>query len=207
MDIWAVPYLPIDPEDVGRSYERIIRINSQSGKGGIGYIMAEEFGFKLPRALQAEFSRVIQAMTDRTGKELLPEDIRKTFEEEYLDRTSPYRLIKCRFEGDEGGTTEVRAEISDRGEVLTFTSKGNGPIDAFVHGLKKAAGREFTVASYTEHDISHRGSGSAAASYISLADEKGKEHFGVGVDTNISLASIKAVISALNRIAIAFQGR
>ena len=199
-EIWAVPYLPIDPEDVGRSYERIIRINSQSGKGGIGYIMAEEFGFKLPRAMQAEFSRVIQAMTDRTGKELLPEDIRKTFEEEYLDRTSPYRLIKCRFEGDEGGTTEVRAEISDRGEVLTFAAKGNGPIDAFIHGLKKAAGREFTVASYTEHDISHRGSGSAAASYISLADEKGKEHFGVGVDTNISLASIKAVISALNRM-------
>lgn len=199
-EIWAVPYLPIDPEDVGRSYERIIRINSQSGKGGIGYIMAEEFGFKLPRAMQAEFSRVIQAMTDRTGKELFPEDIRRSFEEEYLNRASPYRLIKCRFEGDEDGTTEVRAEISDRGKILTFTAKGNGPIDSFVHGVKKSTGREFSVSSYTEHDIDHRGSGSSAAAYISLADEKGKEHFGVGVDTNISLASIKAVISAMNRM-------
>jgi len=94
----------------------------------------------------------------------------------------------------------VRAEISYRGEILTYTAKGNGPIDAFVHGIKKAAGGEFTISTYTEHDINHRGSGSAAAAYISLADEKGKEHFGVGVDTNISLASIKAVISALNRM-------
>ena len=199
-ELWAVPYLPIDPEDVGRSYERIIRINSQSGKGGVGYIMAEEFGFNLPRAMQAEFSRVIQAMTDRTGKELSPEDIRQSFEEEYLNRTSPYQLIKCRFEGDEGGTTEVRVEVSYRGEILTYTAKGNGPIDAFVQGIKKAAGGEFTISTYTEHDINHRGSGSAAAAYISLADEKGEEHFGVGVDTNISLASIKAVISALNRM-------
>jgi len=199
-DIWEVPYLPIDPEDVGRSYERIIRINSQSGKGGVGYIMAQEFGFRLPRAMQAEFGRVIQRITDQTGDELTPEDIRKSFEEEYLARRSPYRVIKCRFEGDEGGTTEVRAEISDRDEVLNFTGRGNGPIDAFVHGIKQATGRDFSISSYTEHDIDHRGSESAAAAYISLVDENGGEYFGVGVDTNISLASIKAVISALNRM-------
>lgn len=199
-EVWAVPYLPIDPEDLGRNYERIIRINSQSGKGGIGYIMAEEYGFNLPRAMQVEFSRIIQDLTDRTGEELFPEDIWQAFEEEYLNRTFPYRLLKCRFEGDEGGTTEVKAEINTQGEKLVFIANGNGPIDAFVHGIKKAIGREFTVSSYTEHDIDHRGSGSAAASYISLVDERGNEFFGVGVDTNISLASIKALISALNRM-------
>ncbi|MEA1928819.1 MAG: 2-isopropylmalate synthase, partial [Candidatus Auribacterota bacterium] len=199
-ELWAVPYLPIDPEDVGRSYEKIIRINSQSGKGGIGYIMARQFGFRLPREMRAEFSRVIQGITDRTGRELDPADILKSFEEEYLNRALPYRVIKCRFEGDEAGITIVRAEVRDRDEILKFSAEGNGPIDAFVRGIKKAIGREFNIASYTEHDIDHKGSGSVAAAYISLSDEKEEEHFGVGLDTNISMASIKAVISALNRM-------
>ncbi|MDP8237264.1 MAG: 2-isopropylmalate synthase [Candidatus Erginobacter occultus] len=199
---WAVPYLPIDPADIGRSYERIIRINSQSGKGGIGYVMEAEFGFRLPKELRVEFSRLIQEVTDRTGRELTPEELRKNFRREYLDRTTPYSLKKCRFSGDEDGRTEVAAEIEVRGRDICFKASGNGPIDAFVRGLGEAAGLVFTVASYSEHDIDHSGSAAAAAAYISLKDESGRTAFGVGVDTNISLASIKAILSALNRLEV-----
>lgn len=201
-DPWAVPYLPIDPEDIGRSYERIIRINSQSGKGGIGYVMETEFGFRLPRGLQMEFSRLIQEITDRTGRELSPEILRENFEQEYLDRTTPYSLLKCLFESDDGGQTVARAEIVARGKPSSFRASGNGPIDAFVRGLKESTGRDFMVTSYTEHDIDHSGAGAgaAAAAYISLEERGGRTAFGVGLDTNISLASIKAVLSALNRL-------
>lgn len=199
-DPWAVPYLPIDPEDIGRSYERIIRINSQSGKGGIGYVMESEFGFRLPKDLQVEFSRRIQEVTDRTGRELTPSELRENFRREYLDRAEPYSLKKCRFAGDEGGRTSAAAEIEVRGREISFSSRGNGPIDAFVRGMREAGGLDFTVVSYSEHDIDHSGSAAAAAAYISLKDGAGRTAFGVGVDTNISLASIKAILSALNRM-------
>ncbi len=205
-DPWAVPYLPIDPGDIGRSYERIIRINSQSGKGGIGYVMETEFGFSLPRELRVEFSRLIQEVTDRTGRELTPDELRECFRKEYLDRIEPYSLRRCRFSGDEEGRTEVEAEVDDRGGALSFQASGNGPIDAFVQGIRKAGGLDFTVASYSEHDIDHSGSAAAAAAYISLRDGSGRTAFGVGVDTNISLASIKAILSGLNRLAVLNHG-
>ncbi len=198
--IWSVPYLPIDPADLGRSYQRIIRINSQSGKGGVGYIMETEFGFRLPKAMQAEFARVVQAETDRTGKELSPGDIFRYFREEYLDLAVPYRLLKCHVEEDAAGGAEVRAEVAEGDGKRAFTGSGNGPIDAFVRGIGKAIGRQFAVSSYDEHAVDHRGAAGAAAAYISLQEADGEPVFGVGVDTNISLASIKAVLSALNRM-------
>ncbi len=197
---WAVPYLPIDPEDIGRSYERIIRINSQSGKGGIGYVMETEFGFCLPRDMQAEFSRLIQTITDRTGRELTPDELEEKFRREYLDRIVPYTLKKCRFSGDEEGRTEVAVEIEVGGRAVSFQAVGNGPIDAFVQGLREKTGLQFSVASYSEHDIDQSGSGGTAAAYISLREPSGQTTYGVGVDTNISLASIKAILSALNRL-------
>lgn len=203
---WAVPYLPIDPEDIGRSYERIIRINSQSGKGGIGYVMEVEFGFCLPRDMQAEFSRLIQTITDRTGRELTPAELEENFRREYLDRTVPYTLKKCRFSGDEEGRTEVAAEIEVGGRAISFQAVGNGPIDAFVQGLRENAGLDFSVASYFEHDIDQSGSGGTAAAYISLREPSGRIAYGVGVDTNISLASIKAILSGLNRMNIYHRG-
>lgn len=205
-DPWAVPYLPIDPGDIGRSYERIIRINSQSGKGGVGYVMEAEFGFRLPRELRVEFSRRIQEITDRTGRELSPAELGDNFRREYLERTGPYSLKKCRFAGDEKGMTEVEAKIAARGREISFISRGNGPIDAFVRGMREAAGLDFTVASYSEHDIDHSGSAAAAAAYISIQDSAGRTAFGAGVDTNISLASIKAILSALNRLDINHRG-
>lgn len=201
-DPWAVPYLPIDPGDIGRSYERIIRINSQSGKGGIGYVMESEFGFRLPKELRVEFSRLIQEITDRTGRELTPAELRENFQREYLDRTEPYSLKKCRFAGDEGGRTEVAAEIEARGESISFQADGNGPIDAFVRGLEAKTGLDISIASYSEHDIDHSGSAAAAAAYIAIKDSAGRTAFGVGVDTSISLASIKAILSALNRLEV-----
>lgn len=203
-EFWEVPYLPIDPQDVGRSYEKIIRINSQSGKGGVAYIMEREFGFRLPKIMHPEFGAIIQQVTDQTGSELSPEEIKQVFDREYLQRTSPYRLKECHIAVDTGeGTaseTIVKADIGVNGHDITFESKGNGPIDAFVKGINQHSELRFSLESYNEHDIEH-GSDARAVCYISLKTTAGRIAFGVGLDPNISLASIKAILSALNRLA------
>ena len=201
---WAVPYLPIDPQDVGRTYESIIRINSQSGKGGVAYIMEREFGYKLPKSMHPEFGKIIQQITDETGDELPAHEIWKHFEQEYLARTYPYHLKECHISVDSGADsasdTTVKATLGVNGDVISFEGKGNGPIDAFVKGFNKKSTFEFTLQSYTEHDIDHS-SDSRAAAYISIKKSSGRVAFGVGVDANISLASIKAILSAMNRLA------
>jgi 2-isopropylmalate synthase len=204
--VWAVPYLPIDPRDVGRSYESIIRINSQSGKGGVAWIMDREFGFKMPREMHPEFGKVIQQVTDREGRELRMEEIWAAFKEEYLSVTRPYGLVsfnvrKQHVDSDEGGSSaDVEAVISVGGEMKTITASGNGPLDAFCGALKSGLGSDFTLCGYHEHALT-KGSGSRAVAYIETEYPDGRRFWGAGVDTDILVASIKATLSSLNRAA------
>lgn len=201
---WAVPYLPIDPKDVGRTYESIIRINSQSGKGGIAYIMDKEFGFKLPKEMQPEFGAVVQKILDQAGGELPAEAVYKTFEKEYLLREPCYKLkgfnvVKRHFDEQEDlSLAEVEARILVDGREETIHSSGNGPLDAFCEALREGLGLTFILQSYHEHALTG-GSSSKAVSYIMITDKEGKEFWGAGVDTDIIVASIKALLSAMNR--------
>jgi 2-isopropylmalate synthase len=201
---WAVPYLPIDPSDVGRNYESIIRINSQSGKGGIAYIMDKEFGFKLPKEMHPEFGAIIQKVLDKSGGELPAQAIYKTFEEEYLLTEPCYKLkgfnvIKRHIEEEEGlSSAEVEALVLVDGKEETLLATGNGPLDAFCEALRGGLGLTFTLQAYHEHALTE-GSSSKAVSYIMITDGDDREFWGAGVDTDIIIASIKALLSAMNR--------
>ncbi|MFA5354049.1 MAG: 2-isopropylmalate synthase [Thermodesulfovibrionales bacterium] len=196
---WEVPYLPIDPSDVGRSYESIIRINSQSGKGGVAWVMESEYGFQLPKPMHPEFGAVVQAISDRTGKEVMPAMIREAFEREYLLADSPISFIGSEVDRKAADSVvEVIATVGINGSEKKIAGRGNGPIDAFSHALRDGLGIEFRLVSYHEHAMG-TGSDSKAAAYIQIEDEKGRTHFGVGVDTNIDIASFRAIISSLNR--------
>ncbi|WP_456387617.1 2-isopropylmalate synthase [Desulfolithobacter sp.] len=202
--IWAVPYLPIDPQDVGRTYESIIRINSQSGKGGVAYVMDKEFGFKLPKDMHPEFGAIIQEISDEAGGELPAEVIFHTFDREYLQADSCYKLrsfnvLKRHIDHDEArSSAEVEAVIEVHGEEKTLRAAGNGPLDAFCQALRKGLGLKFTLQAYHEHALT-RGSSAKAVSYIMVTDGEGGAFWGAGVDTDIIVASIKALLSALNR--------
>jgi len=204
--IWAVPYLPIDPRDVGRSYESIIRINSQSGKGGVAWIMDREFGFKMPKEMHPEFGKVIQQLTDRVGRELQMEEIWAAFKDEYLTAARPYGLNsfnvrKQHVDTDErGSSADVEAVIAVNGETKVVSATGNGPLDAFCGALKAGLGCEFTLCGYHEHALT-KGSGSRAVAYIETELPDGRRFWGAGVDTDILVASIKATLSSLNRAA------
>ncbi len=200
-EIWEVPYLPIDPQDVGRSYEAIIRINSQSGKGGIAYILHADYGLNLPRNLQVEFSQDIQQITDSEGKEVSSKRIFDRFHEVYVDQPG----ARLKFvdhqtfpDTERKGRRVVEATILDGGKEMTITGTGNGPIDGFVDALSRHLGVEMSVVDYSEHSI-QRGSNAAAISYMEMEHPGGKL-FGAGVNTNIVAASLEAVISAANRI-------
>ncbi|TPI36276.1 2-isopropylmalate synthase [Mesorhizobium sp. B3-1-9] len=199
--IWEVPYLPIDPADVGRTYEAIIRINSQSGKGGIAYVLQADYGLNLPRNLQIEFSQAIQAITDAEGKEVPAKRIHERFLETYVDqpgarlkfldhRTYPDTEVK--------GRRMVEADILDNGKEVTITGSGTGPIDGFVDALSRHVGVEMSVLDYSEHSL-QRGSNASAISYVEMEYPGGKL-FGAGINTNIVAASLEAVVSAANRI-------
>ncbi|PKM93203.1 MAG: 2-isopropylmalate synthase [Firmicutes bacterium HGW-Firmicutes-1] len=198
---WEVPYLPIDPADIGRKYEAIIRINSQSGKGGVAFILEEEFGFKLPKAMHPEVSKPIQVLTDETGKELMAQEIFGIFKKEFLNLIMPMELVRINSfieDGDENGVT-MSAEIRYNGVSKQINGIGNGPISAFFHGLQKEGLVGYKLVSYDEHAISD-GENAEAAAYIQLEDEiTGKRFFGAGTDRNTTKASIKALISAINR--------
>ncbi len=200
--LWEVPYLPIDPQDIGRSYEAIIRINSQSGKGGVAYIMDSEFGFHLPKAMHIEFGRVIKALADSTGTELSSKQLYNAFEQEYLDRTSPFALDTLRTETivNHDGLTQVECvtQVAYRSELHELRAQGNGPIDAFVQSLNRGHLAHFTVVSYSEHALG-QGANAKAVAYIQIQTDEDTTFFGAAIDTNITLASIKAVLSALNR--------
>lgn len=201
-EIWQVPYLPIDPSDIGREYEPVVRINSQSGKGGVAFVMDSFFGFKLPRGMHKEFADVIQKIAEKQG-EVAPEQIMEEFRIEYLDRKEPYHFRKCKitdFESGDQFTTVVVVTYSDHGETKQFEGVGNGPIDAVKRGLEEELGISIKVLDYSEHALTS-GSGAQAASYIHLMDQKtGKVTYGVGISSNITRASLRGIFSAVNRL-------
>lgn len=200
-EYWEVPYLPIDPADIGRQYEPVIRINSQSGKGGAAFIMQQSFGYDLPKSMHPEFGNIVKAEADRTGKELTAEDILELFQNEYLMVKEPYALKKHKIEeGGQNGNSEVcfTGSLSFHGEEITIEGKGNGPIDAFFNALNKLGISGYEFVSYHEHAISS-GSNAKAAAYIMLKKTDGSPIFGVGIESNINIASIKAVLCAINR--------
>jgi len=202
--LWDVPYLPIDPQDVGRAYEGIIRVNSQSGKGGTAYVMENEFGIELPRLLQVEFSQVVQKIADTTGKEILPETIWQTFEDTYLESSEPFDLVRYKVaQGSEDGMSEVQATVSRDGVEAEVSGEGNGPISAFFQGMKDAFGIQANLTDYREHAIhaSAGGSRTRAVCFIRLANRHGEQRFGVGINENTTTASLKAIVSALNHLA------
>lgn len=204
-EIWQVPYLPIDPADIGREYEPIVRINSQSGKGGVAFIMDTYFGFKLPKAMHKEFANVIQGISEKQG-EVSPEQIMETFRREYLEQKEPLHFKRLHVEdlgaaGDAGEfDTKVRVAYLLAGMPKEFTAVGNGPIDAVQRGLKESFGLNIRVLDYEEHAL-QSGSNSQAAAYIHMLDgESGRVTYGVGVSSNITRASVRAIFSAVNRL-------
>jgi len=199
-EVWEVPYLPIDPADVGRSYESVIRINSQSGKGGVAYVMETDYGIEMPRRLQIEFSRVIQSQADEEGLELSSEDIWAAFEQTYLTTDGPYGFVQYRTVPDTHAS-EIRnltATISDSGSDVEITGKGTGPIDSFVDAFTAKTGHTIKLVDYHEHAIG-RGADTQAVAFVEIEVNNGPALFGVGKDANITEASLQAVINAINR--------
>ena len=200
--IWQVPYLPIDPSDIGREYEPVVRINSQSGKGGVAFVMETFFGFRLPRGMHKEFADIIQKIAEGQG-EVAPEQILEVFREEYLDRKEPYHFRKCKitdFESRGDFTTVAVVTYTDHGVEKQFEGVGNGPIDAVQRGLEEELGINIRVLDYNEHALAS-GSGAQAASYIHVMDQdSNRVTYGVGVSSNITRASLRGVFSAVNRL-------
>ena len=204
--LWEVPYLPIDPQDVGRSYEAIIRINSQSGKGGIAYILQEDYGINLPRNLQVEFRDEIQRITDEEGVELPAKRIHESFIARYVTQPGTrLRFVDHHTYPDAGnkGSRIVAAEITDGGEAKRIEGKGTGPIDGFINALSIYLGVPMSVVDYSEHSL-QQGSNAAAIAYVEVQHPGGKL-FGVGINTNIVTASLEAIVSAANHV-IAARG-
>jgi 2-isopropylmalate synthase len=193
---WEVPYLPIDPKDVGRTYEAVIRVNSQSGKGGVAYVMKTEHQMDLPRRLQIEFSRAIQQHTDLDGGEVLPQHIWDIFAADYLDRTSPLWVLRHRLSDDGASHDEIDATVLVEDEEHEVTGSGNGPIAAFVDALA-TLGFDVRVLDYSEHAMA-AGDNATAAAYVECAINE-QTLWGVGVSGSIVTASLNAVVSAVNR--------
>lgn len=201
--IWEVPYLPIDPADVGRKYEPVVRINSQSGKGGVAFVMSSMFGYKLPKAMQREFADVIQKISEQEGGEVAPERIMDSFRLEYLERKEPYEFISLKVNDDQQQEeTKVVLCFKYQGKEISSEACGRGPIDAVRIAIQKAVDHlDVSILNYDEHALSE-GSHAKAAAYIQMKDNQtGKVTFGVGLSGNITRASIRAVFSAINRLA------
>jgi 2-isopropylmalate synthase len=203
---WAVPYLPIDPGDVGRTYESIIRINSQSGKGGVAYVMDHEFGIKMPKEMHPEFGAVIQEVTDREGRELKADEIFREFENCYIDVHAPFDLqsfnVMKRHSDklERRSYAEVEATVEVDGVDRKIKATGNGPLDAFSNALKAQVTGDWILCSYHEHAI-NTGSHAKAIAYIEIERADGIRFWGAGIDTDIIIASVKALLSSLNRAA------
>lgn len=195
---WEVPYLPIDPTDIGRVYEPVVRINSQSGKGGVAYVMESCFGFKMPKGMQREFADVIQEIAERQG-EVAPESIYREFEKEYLAKEGPFQLIHYEI-SDVGMDTRVSLKFKYKGEIMEAANVGNGPIDAVKGALLSKIPVHTRILDYDEHALT-QGSKSKAAAYIHMVDlESGRATYGVGISSNITRASIRGIFSAMNRL-------
>ena len=195
-DAWDVPYLPLDPKDVGRDYEAIIRVNSQSGKGGVAYLMSTEHHLELPRGLQVDFAQKVQAITDARGGELTADELMNAFSEHYLGVTEPFALVSYTHESGEEGD-RLAARMRDHGEGVVVTGEGNGPIAALVHALEQRLGVEIDVREYHEHAMS-KGEDATAAAYVE-ADVDDEACWGVGIHPSIVTASLRAIVNAVNR--------
>ncbi len=199
--LWEVPYLPIDPRDVGGTYEAVIRINSQSGKGGVAYILEQEHGLDMPRALQVEFSGLVQGIADGEGVELSADRLWRAFSGEYLEG-GRYGFVSRERGGDEH---VVVAHVTDEGRPRRVSGEGNGPIDAFMAAMRRESGLDLDVANYHEHAIGS-GANANAAAFVELRLPDGRTLFGVGIDASIVTASLKAVLSGVNRALRAIEG-
>jgi 2-isopropylmalate synthase len=202
-DPWEVPYLPIDPADLGRAYETVIRVNSQSGKGGIAYLLERDFGLTLPRLLQIEFSQVIQAITDASGKELSSLAIKAAFDREYLENERPLTYVEHRIthEAGHGEVENVSARLKFNGREINIAGKGNGPVDAFVRALCEGCGIDVHVMNYHEHAVGS-GEDATAVAYVQIRIGRDQTLYGAGMHGNIVTATLRAVLSAVNRAAL-----
>jgi 2-isopropylmalate synthase len=196
-EFWDVPYLTIDPRDIGREYREVIRVNSQSGKGGVAYLLESEFGIELPKDMQREFGPIANDQVDALGREVSAAELKGMFWKEYVERISPWALVHFHADGT-SGVFRCRATVTRDGRELKLTGEGNGPIAAFVHALHRSGAPRFEVVNYREHALS-AGEEASAIAYIQIKLADGRTRWGAAVDTNIELASIKAVLSALNR--------
>ena len=196
-DVWEVPYLPIDPKHTGRSYEAIIRVNSQSGKGGVAYILDTEFGLDLPRAMQVEFSKHVQEAVEVSGTEISSAGIMEIFTETYLSEEGSLRLLSSEVHTG-NNKTRLSAQILVNGEHRTISGEGNGPIDAMMSALRNEVGVEFSIRDYSEHALTS-GSEASAVAYVEAESESGETWWGVGINPSILDASLEAVVSAANR--------
>jgi len=195
---WDVPYLTIDPADIGREYREVIRVNSQSGKGGVAYLLESEFGIELPKDMQREFGPIANDAVDKLGREVSGAELKAMFWKEYIERVTPWQLSGFETES-KNGVVKCRAKVTRDGQPVEFSGEGNGPLAALVHGFTTTGVPRFEITNYSEHAMSS-GEGAAAIAYIQIKTAEGKSRWGAGVDTNIELASIKAVLSALNRL-------
>ncbi len=194
---WDVPYLTIDPTDIGRQYREVIRVNSQSGKGGVAYLLETEFGIELPKDLQREFGPIANDEVDRLGREVSGAELKAMFWREYIERTAPWQLEGFETESRDG-VVRCRARLLRDGQPVRFSGEGNGPLAALVHGFTTIGVPRFEITQYSEHALG-AGEEAAAIAYIQIKTTDGKSRWGAGVDTNIELASVRAVLSALNR--------
>ena len=194
---WDVPYLTIDPNDLGREYREVIRVNSQSGKGGVAYLLENEYGIVLPKEMQREFGPIANEEVDRLGREVSGAELKGMFWREYIERTAPWQLQGFETESRDG-KVRCRARLLRDGKPVEFSGEGNGPLAALVHGFSTAGVPRFEIANYSEHALS-AGEEAAAIAYIQIKPSNGRTRWGAGVDTNIELASVRAVLSALNR--------
>ncbi len=194
---WDVLYIPVDPADIGRNYKAIIRINSQSGKGGVAYILEQEFGYTLPKAMHREFGPIVNRIADSKGEELSADALHEAFRTEYLDQRTPLEIHDFRTT-EKDRTVTCEADVSNNGEAQTIKGSGNGPINAFVTAIRATGLIQFEFLNYAEHSLGS-GARAQAISYIQIKPENGPALYGAGIDTSIELASIKGITSAINR--------
>ncbi len=194
---WDVPYLTLDPNDIGREYREVIRVNSQSGKGGVAYLLESEFGIELPKEMQREFGPIANDAVDKLGREVSGAELKAMFWREYIERTEPWQLQGFETES-KNGVVKCRARLLQDGKLVEFSGEGNGPLAALVHGFGNVGVPRFEIANYSEHALS-AGEEATAIAYIQIKQGDGRTRWGAGVDTNIELASVRAVLSALNR--------
>jgi len=199
---WKVPYLHLDPADLGRRFERLIRINSQSGKGGVAWVLEQDYGLELPRAMRAEVREVVQKFCDEVGREVTSQEVHQLFLDEFVNPKGPYELVGYWPRPDEADPTRIHGEVrvTVRGEEKHVTADGNGPISAFVHAMRKLGAAGFTIEDYDEQAVG-KGADAVAVAYVPLKLDEDGVVFGVGTDTNIDQAAVRAIVAGLNRVA------